>query len=97
MNNQPGGKEGKASKNSLEKAIIRATEKMGQITGLKVLGVVGAVPESEGSYAVKIEFVERQGIPDTMDLIGLYDVNLDSEGNILGYTRVDMRKRGEGY
>jgi Gas vesicle synthesis protein GvpO len=81
----------------LEHAIGKATEKILQLTGLKLVGVVGVTPDEEGNYLVKIEFVERAGIPDTMDILGLYEVNLDRDGNLISYSRVDMRKRGEAY
>jgi hypothetical protein len=30
-----------------------------------------------------------------MDVLGLYEVRLDSEGNLLGFDRKKLRKRGE--
>ena len=34
---------------------------------------------------VSLETVERKAIPDTMDVLGLYEVRLDSEGTFLGF------------
>ncbi len=81
---------------ALEKIIAKGTENIVQLTGLKLLGVVGALPEEE-NYLLKIELIEREGIPNTMDSVGLYEVTLDRSGNLIGYSRVDMRKRGESY
>ena len=39
--------------------------------------------------------LERKAIPDTMDVLGLYEVRLDSEGTLLGFERKKLRKRGE--
>jgi hypothetical protein len=81
----------------LDQAIVNATEKILQLTGLKLVGVVGVTPDEEGNYLVKIETIERAGIPDTMDILGLYEINLDRNGNLISYSRIDMRKRGEDY
>jgi hypothetical protein len=82
---------------TLEQAIAKATKKIQQLTELKVAGVVGVTPEATGNYCVKIEVLERAGIPDTMDLIGLYEINLDPTGNLICYSRLGIRKRGEDY
>jgi hypothetical protein len=82
---------------TLEQAIAQAIEKIRQLTGLKLVGVIGVIPDEERNYQVKIEVIERTGIPDTMDILGLYEINLDRNGNLINYSRVDMRKRGEDY
>jgi hypothetical protein len=82
---------------TLEQAIAQATAKILQLTGLKLVGVIGVTPDEERNYLVKIEVIERAGIPDTMDILGLYEINLDRNGNLINYARVDMRKRGEDY
>jgi len=42
-----------------------------------------------------LEAVERKAIPDTMDVLGLYEIRLDSEGNLQNFERKKLRKRGE--
>jgi hypothetical protein len=82
---------------TLEQALDNATAKIVQLTGMKLLGVVGALPDETGNFSVKVEIIERPGLPDTMDLVGLYEINLDRQGKMLNYSRIDMRKRGEVY
>jgi hypothetical protein len=82
---------------TLEQAIAQATAKILQLTGLKLVGVIGVTPDEEGNYLIKTEVIERAGIPDTMDILGLYEINLDRNGNLINYSRIDMRKRGEDY
>jgi hypothetical protein len=41
------------------------------------------------------EVLERQAIPATMDILGVYAVRLDNEGNLLSFERKRLRKRGE--
>jgi hypothetical protein len=42
-----------------------------------------------------VELVERRAIPDSMDLLGLYEVITDDTGNVQTFRRVGMRKRGD--
>jgi hypothetical protein len=44
---------------------------------------------------VSLEAVERKAIPETMDVLGLYEIRLDSEGNLQSFERKKLRKRGE--
>ena len=57
-------------------------------------GVTGLSKTEEG-WAVLLEALERKAIPDTMDILGLYELHLDNEGNLLGLDRKKLRKRGE--
>ena len=57
-------------------------------------GVTGLSKTEEG-WAVLLEALERKAIPDTMDVLGLYELHLDNEGNLLGLDRKKLRKRGD--
>ncbi len=57
-------------------------------------GVTGLSKTEEG-WTVLLEALERKAIPDTMDVLGLYELHLDNEGNLLGLDRKKLRKRGE--
>ena len=61
---------------------------------LQSSGVVG-VSRSEDGWVVTIEMLEKKSIPDSMDVLGCYEVKLDSDGNIQDFTRVRLRKRGD--
>jgi len=39
--------------------------------------------------------VEKQSIPDQMDILALYEALFDEEGNLIGFERKAMRKRME--
>ena len=39
------------------------------------------------------EVVERRGIPNTNDVLGLYELRLDRAGNVIRYARTRMRRR----
>lgn len=74
--------------------IKRAQEEFTRLGKTPDNGVTG-VSKTEEGWAVLLEALERKAIPDTMDVLGLYELRLDSEGNLLGFDRKKLRKRGE--
>ncbi|MBI2869638.1 MAG: gas vesicle protein [Chloroflexi bacterium] len=50
---------------------------------------------SDGEWILCLEVLERRAIPDCMDVLGVYEVRLDSEGNITNFARKKLRKRGD--
>jgi len=77
-----------------DELIKKAQEDFASLNKLPVNAVIGLAKREEG-WVVSLEAVERKGIPDTMDVLGLYEVRLDSEGTLLGFERKKLRKRGE--
>ncbi|MFC4245491.1 gas vesicle protein GvpO, halophile-type [Natribaculum luteum] len=65
-----------------------------QIIGRKFDGVSEITPTEDGWRAV-VEVVERSSIPDTMDVLGRYEVDLNEDGVIEGYRRIDRYRRGD--
>ena len=57
--------------------------------------VITGLSKTEEGWAILMEALERKAIPDTMDVLGLYELRLDDEGNLLGLDRKKLRKRGE--
>jgi len=64
------------------------------LTNLKASGVVGVSHGDEG-WVVSIEMIEKKSIPDSMDVLGLYEVKVDDRGKIVDFSRVKLRKRGD--
>jgi len=60
--------------------------------GRRVSSVTGASKSAEG-WRVIVELVERSAVPDSMDLLGAYEVLLDPEGELIGYERIRVRRR----
>jgi hypothetical protein len=86
----------KSPNNSLEERIRIGSRNLANLIGLKLLAVV-EMNSQESGWSMKLEFIEREGIPNTMDMIGLYEAVFDQSGQLSGYSRIDMRKRGESY
>jgi hypothetical protein len=73
------------------------TKARGHITtmGKKSDEGITSLCKREDGWTVCIEVVERKGIPDTTDILGLYEINMNNEGEFLGVERKKMRKRGD--
>jgi hypothetical protein len=57
-------------------------------------GITGLSKTKEG-WSILLEALERKAIPDTMDVLGLYELHMDDEGHLLSLDRKKLRKRGE--
>jgi len=77
-----------------DEIIKKAQEDFARLSKIPVDGVIGLSKTEEG-WVVSLEALERRAIPDTMDVLGLYEVRLDNEGNLLSFDRKKLRKRGE--
>ena len=75
---------------------VRQTVKStaGQLIGREFDGVSEIAPTDDGWRAV-VEVVERRSVPDTQDVIGRYEIELDTEGTVHGYRRLDRYRRGD--
>jgi hypothetical protein len=71
-----------------------AKTQLQELTGFGVSSVVSVKVEQEG-WKVELELLEKEGIPDRMDMLGTYEVHMDSQGNLLSYERTGIRKRGD--
>lgn len=72
--------------------VEQAREKLSKLTGLKSSSTIRAAEDEKG-WRISIEMVEKESIPDQMDILALYEVLLDKDGNLLSFERKGMRKR----
>ena len=73
-------------------AIHGAIEQLQSLLGLEVSSVTGAAKTEDG-WHMTIELIERKAIPDTQDLLGVYEVRLDDVGELTSYERREVRRR----
>jgi len=71
----------------------KAAGELLELTGKAVEGVTGLEGTDDG-WTVQIEVVEMRRIPDTTDVLALYEVNTDKQGSLLGYRRLRRYARG---
>lgn len=70
-----------------------AARQLLELTGRAAEGVTG-LERTEDGWKVQVEVVEVRRIPDTTDILALYQVDVDSDGDLLGYRR--LRRYGRG-
>src|SRR4051812_35266478 len=72
---------------------VSAARDLLELTGKQSEGVTG-LERSDDGWTVHIEVVEVRRIPDTTDVLALYEVSTDSHGDLQGYRRVKRYARG---
>ena len=75
--------------------VIERARQQFSILGKKAPDGVTGLSHSEQGWSILMEALERKAIPDTLDVLGLYEMRLDEQGNLLSLDRKKLRKRGE--
>jgi hypothetical protein len=75
-------------------AARRAMENVAEFTGRHPENVVAIEPR-DGDWYVDVEVVESHRIPDTTDILAIYQVRLDPGGRLLSYRRTRRYSRGQ--
>jgi hypothetical protein len=66
----------------------------GDLIGRALDGIV-EIEKNEGEWRALVEIIERNSVPDTQDILGRYALQLDGNGEITGYRRLDRYRRGD--
>lgn len=82
-----------SNKSMTTKEIIeKAKKELVNLTEFKSPNAIGVKKEGN-EWVITIELIEKESIPDGMDILGTYAVRTDQGGGILDYKRTDLRKR----
>jgi len=84
-----------AKKPSAMKVARAAAEQLTELTGRRPEVVVG-VERNDDGWQVELEVVESRRIPDSTDILATYRVQVDEDGEMLGYYRAQRYVRGKG-
>jgi hypothetical protein len=71
----------------------RAAEELLELTGKEAEGVTG-LERTEDGWTVHVEVLEVRRIPNTTDVLALYEVDTDRQGALQGYRRIRRYARG---
>ncbi|MCT9144426.1 gas vesicle protein GvpO [Streptomyces violarus] len=71
----------------------QARGQLAELTGMEAESV-SSFEQTEEGWALEVEVLELERVPDTMSLMASYQVELDSEGQLTGYRRVRRYERG---
>ena len=72
----------------------RAKEQIAQVTGFEPVAVVASFRDEEG-WHVTMDMLEMTRIPESSDLLGVYEAVLDEEGNMVSFDRKMTHNRGD--
>ena len=70
-----------------------AARQLVELTGKEAEGVVG-LDRSDDGWKVEVEVLEVRRIPNTTDVLAMYEVDVDGKGSLQGYRRVRRYVRG---
>jgi gas vesicle protein GvpO len=71
-----------------------ARSQLAELTGRVPESVLGLRQDDDG-WRVMVEVVELSRVPSSTDLLGLYAITLDDDGQLVGYERVRRYQRGQ--
>ncbi|MBF0660850.1 gas vesicle protein GvpO [Rhodococcus sp. (in: high G+C Gram-positive bacteria)] len=78
---------------STAQAASAALTHLGTLTLKETQGVTSVEPAEDG-WIVEVEVVEDRRIPASTDMLALYEVEIDLDGNLLAYRRTRRYARG---
>ncbi|MFJ7150650.1 gas vesicle protein [Streptomyces sp. NPDC100445] len=77
----------------LMQVLREARAQLAELTGLEPESV-SSFEQTEDGWSLEVEVLELSRVPDTMSLMGSYQVELDPQGQLTGYRRVRRYERG---
>ena len=86
-----GSDDGRLSAADLSKAALRTVQ---ELTGYKAEAVTG-LEWRDDQWDVTVSVLELSRVPNTTDVIGTYEVQLDERGTLRGYRRSGRHYRGQ--
>ena len=79
---------------SLVRVARRAAEQVAALTGRQPESVISIEPR-DGHWCVGVEVIETRRIPDSADILALYEVLVGSGGDLISYRRTRRYTRGQ--
>jgi hypothetical protein len=91
------GQKGDSGQSSLSGAQLaqHARRELAEITGLEAESVTSLKRADDGSWTVRVELLELSRVPNTDDMLGSYEADLDENGELLGYRRIRRYSRSQ--
>ncbi|WP_277455413.1 gas vesicle protein [Janibacter sp. DB-40] len=85
---------GRGSRLNAVKIARSAKQQLAELLNKESETVIG-VQRTDDGWEVDLEVVETRRIPDTTDVLAIYRVELDDDGEIEGYERLERYIRGK--
>lgn len=78
---------------SASDAAKRAVHHVTEMTGKRAEAVVG-VERTDDGWRITVEVVESPRIPDSADILAIYETEVDGDGELVSYRRTRRYSRG---
>ena len=70
-----------------------AADQLSELTGRQPEGTTG-IERTDDGWRIELEVVETRRIPDSADILALYEVQVDEDGDLVSYRRLRRYPRG---
>ena len=64
------------------------------VIGRSLDGIV-EISRNDDAWRAVVEIIERRSVPDTQDILGQYEIELDDDGEVIGYRRLEKYRRAD--
>lgn len=88
-----GGVVGTSRRLSAAEAAQAALREISALTGRSAEGVV-SIRSTENGWVAGVELLEARRIPSSSDTLALYEVEIDDQGDLVSYRRIQRYPRG---
>ncbi len=72
---------------SAREAIEHVRDEFPSLLGRPIESVLGVERQEDDGWQVTVQVIELERIPRSTDVLGAYAVNLDDDGELIGYRR----------
>ncbi|MBU4501099.1 MAG: gas vesicle protein [Nanoarchaeota archaeon] len=77
-----------------EELTKKAKDTIKNLVGKEPLSVTRLNKEGNG-WLAQVEVLERKAIPDTQNIIGIYEVKFNNDKTLSGYKRIKVKRKGD--
>lgn len=85
---------GPAPRQPLRDVLVEARGQLQDLLG-RPTEAVTSVEREDGGWVVQVEVVELERIPASTSILGVYDLHIDTDGNVLEYSRSGRYHRNQ--
>ena len=78
---------------SMHETVELAADYVADLTDCKPIRVTALEPTDEGGWIVEVEVVTDRRIPSSADMLTLYKIELDADGEVLAHHRIGRYSR----
>jgi hypothetical protein len=84
---------GRSRRPAAERIARLAAGYVAEMTGKELEGITSLERADDGNWLIGVEVVETRRVPDSTDILAVYEAELDAEGELVAYRRVKRYSR----